>query len=329
MTRVVRFREEGGPDVLQIEDVEIAAPAAGEVRIRVKALGINRAEVMFRSGEYLLAPSFPQGLGYEAAGEIEAVGDDVTEFAVGDAVSVIPAFQFDEYALYGELALAPARAVVKHPANLDWVAAAGSWMQFVTAWGALVDIAGLSAGETVLIPAASSSVGLAAIQIANAVGATPIALTRTRDKARVLADEGAAHVIVTQEQDLVAEVKRLTDGHGARVVFDPVGGPAFAKLCAAASEHAILFIYGALSDAPTPLPVLSVLGGLQTVRGYQLFEVTNDDARLERAKQFVMDGLANGTLTPRIDRVFDFDEIVAAHRYMESNQQIGKIVVTL
>ena len=173
MTRVVRFREEGGPDVLQIEDVEIAAPAAGEVRIRVKALGINRAEVMFRSGEYLLAPSFPQGLGYEAAGEIEAVGNDVTEFAVGDAVSVIPAFQFDEYALYGELALAPARAVVKHPAHLDWVAAAGSWMQFVTAWGALVDIAGLSAGETVLIPAASSSVGLAAIQIANAVGATP------------------------------------------------------------------------------------------------------------------------------------------------------------
>ncbi|MBH02992.1 MAG: hypothetical protein CMP08_02530 [Xanthomonadales bacterium] len=327
MARAVRFDEEGGPEVLRIDTVDVADPAPGEVRIRTKALGINRAEVMFRSGQYLLQPDFPQGLGYEAAGEIESVGPDITEFAPGDAVSVIPAFQFDEYALYGDLVLAPARAVVKHPAHLDWIEAAGSWMQFMTAWGALIDIAGLGRNETVLIPAASSSVGLAAIQVANAVGARPIALTRTHDKADVLRDEGAYAVIVTETDDLVAEVMQLTDNQGARVVFDPAGGPQFAELSKATAEHGILFIYGALSDEATPLPLFSVLGGLQTVRGYQLFEITGDDARLARGKSFIVDGLASGTLKPRIDRIFDFEDIVGAHRYMESNQQIGKIVV--
>lgn len=329
MTRAVRFHEEGGPEVLTIDDVTVAEPGPGEVRIRVRALGINRAEVMFRAGQYLLEPSFPQGLGYEAAGEIESVGPDVSQFSPGDAVSVIPAFQFDEYALYGDEVLAPARAVVKNPPHLDWIEAAGSWMQFVTAWGALVDIAGLGEDDTVLIPAASSSVGLAAIQIANRVGARPIALTRTDDKTAAIRAEGAFEVIVTERQDLVTEVMRLTDGKGARVVFDPVGGPMLEALSRATAEHGIVFVYGALSDQPTPLPLLSVLGGLQTVRGYQLFEVTGDDARLERAKRFVVDGLASGELKPRIDRTFAFDDIVEAHRYMESNQQIGKIVVTL
>ncbi|RJS91782.1 zinc-dependent alcohol dehydrogenase family protein [Salinisphaera sp. Q1T1-3] len=329
MTRVVRFHEEGGPEVLRIDDVEVAEPGPGEIRLRVKALGINRAEVMFRKGEYLIAPQFPQGLGYEAAGEVESVGPNVTEFAVGDAVSVIPAFQFDEYALYGETVLAPARAAVKHPAHLDWTEAAGSWMQFMTAWGALIDIAKLGEGDTVLIPAASSSVGLAAIQIANAVGARPIALTRSQSKVAMLQSEGAADVVVTEDSDLVTEVMRLTDGHGARVVFDPVGGPTFAELSRATAEHGILFIYGALSDQPTPLPLLSMLGGLQTARGYQLFEITGDDARLARGKRFIVDGLESGALKPRIDRTFAFDDIVDAHRYMESNQQIGKIVVTV
>ena len=117
-------------------------------------------------------------------------------------------------------------------------------MQFATAYGALIDIAQVKAGDVVLIPAASSSVGLAAIQIANLVGATPIALTRTNAKRRRLVDAGAVHVIATEEQDLVTEVKKLTGGKGARVVFDPVGKTTFVKLAAATAEHGILFLYG-------------------------------------------------------------------------------------
>ena len=178
-----------------------------------------------------------------------------------------------------------------------------------------------------MIPAASSSVGIAAIQIANLVGATPIAPTRKSDKRAELTKLGAAHVIATQEQDLAAEVNRLTGGKGVRVVFDPVAGPTLERLTAATASKGIIFEYGNLSSEPTPLPLFDVLGKLLTIRGYVLFEITSDPARLERGKEFVVAGLASGKLKPIIAKTFSFEDIVAAHRYLESNTQIGKIVV--
>ena len=240
MARVVRFHQTGGPEVLKIEQVDVPPPGPGEVRIAVKALGLNRAEAMFRSGHYLEQPQFPARLGYEAAGIVEALGEGVQGLKVGDAVSTIPAFSQNQYGVYGDTAIVPAFAVAKHPASLSWTEAAAVWMQYATAYGALIDIAGLKAGDTLLIPAASSSVGIAAIQIARMVGAMPVALTRGSGKRKALLDAGAAHVIATEEQDLVAEVKKLTGGKGARLVFDPVAGPTLAKLTAAMAERGIL-----------------------------------------------------------------------------------------
>jgi NADPH:quinone reductase-like Zn-dependent oxidoreductase len=191
MPRAIRFYQTGGPEVLKIESVDLAGPGVGEVRIAVKALGLNRAESMFRSGQYLEQPSFPARLGYEAAGIVEAVGQGVTGFEPGDAVSTVPAFSQNQYGVYGDVAIVPAAAVAKHPPSLSWTEAAAIWMQYLTAYGALIEIATLGEGDTVLIPAASSSVGIAAIQIANLVGATPIALTRTPDKRAALEQLGA------------------------------------------------------------------------------------------------------------------------------------------
>jgi NADPH:quinone reductase-like Zn-dependent oxidoreductase len=329
MARIVRFHQTGGPEVLKIEHVEPKPPGPGEVRIAVKALGLNRAESMFRSGQYLEEPIVPARLGYEAAGTVDAVGPGVTGFKVGDAVSTIPAFSQNQYGVYGDTATVPAFAVAKHPASLSWVDAAAIWMQYATAYGALVEVAGLKAGETLLIPAASSSVGIAAIQIAKMVGATPIALTRRSNKSNALRELGAAHVIATEEQDLVAEVNKLTGGDGARVVFDPVGGPTVTKLVAAMATHGMLILYGALSPEPTPLPLFETLGKYLTIRGYVLFEIVTNPKALERTKKFIVDGLATGKLKPVIAKTFPFEEIVEAHRYLESNQQIGKIVVTV
>ena len=329
MTRIVRFHRLGGPDVLQLENLEVPPPGPGEVRIQVKALGLNRAESMYRSGIYLEQPSFPSRIGYEASGTVESVGSGVEGFAPGDVVSTIPAFSQGQYGVYGEVATVPAAAVVKHPANLSWEEATSIWMQYLTAYGALIDIAKLTRGDIVLIPAASSSVGIAALQIANMVGAVPIALTRTDDKRDALLGLGAAHVIATETQDLVAEVQRLTNGKGARVVFDPVGGPTIHKLTSVMSQQGILFIYGALSPDPTPLPLYDVLGKSLTIRGYLLFEITSNPARLAAGKQFVIDGLAAGQLKPVIAKTFPLEDIVAAHTYLESNQQIGKVVVTV
>jgi NADPH:quinone reductase-like Zn-dependent oxidoreductase len=329
MARIVRFYQTGGPEVLKLEHVDVPPPGPGEVRIAVKALGLNRAEAMFRSGHYLEQPRFPARLGYEAAGTVEALGEGVRGLAVGDAVSTIPAFSQNQYGVYGDTATVPASAVARHPASLSWAEAAALWMQYATAYGALIDIAGLKAGDTLLIPAASSSVGLAAIQMARMVGATPVALTRHGSKRKALLDAGAAHVIATEEQDLVTEVKKLTGGKGARVVFDPVGGPTVGKLTAAMAPRGILFLYGALSPEPTPLPLMDVVSKSLTVRGYVLFEFTSDPPRLDRARQFIVEGLAAGKLKPLIARTFPLEQVVEAHRYMESNQQVGKIVVTV
>ncbi len=329
MAKVVRFHKIGGPEVLQLDEVEVAPPKQGEIQIRVKALGLNRAESMFRSGQYLEEPRFPARLGYEASGTVAAVGPGVQGFKAGDAVSVIPSFSLNEYGLYGEVANAPAHAVTHHPASLSWVDAAAVWMQYLTAYGAIIDIAGLKAGDSILIPAASSSVGLAAIQLARRVGATPIALTRGHAKRQALKDAGAAHVISTDEQDLVKEVLGLTSGKGARVVFDPVGGPTFAKLAEATAHRGTLFLYGALSTEPTPLPLFTTLAKWLTIRGYVMMEITSNPGRLERALEFINEGLADGSLKPIIAKTFPLKDIVEAHRYLESNQQIGKVVVTV
>src|ERR1700754_624083 len=153
MSRVVRFHETGGPEVLKIEEFDVPPPGKGEVQIRNHALGLNRAESMFRSGQYLEEPRLPARLGYEAAGTVAAVGPDVRGFKVGDAVSTIPSFSLNDYGLYGDLANAPAHAAVKHPESLSWEEAAAVWMQYLTAYGALIDIAGLTRGDTVVIPA--------------------------------------------------------------------------------------------------------------------------------------------------------------------------------
>src|SRR5262245_33357856 len=329
MSKIVRFHRIGGPEVLQIDTLDLPAPGSGEVRIQVKALGLNRAEAMFRSGQYLETPTPPSKLGYEAAGVVDAVGPGVTGLKTGDAVSTIPSFSQGQYGVYGDLALVPASAVARHPTSLSWNEAAAVWMQYMTAYGALIDIAKLTTGDVVLIPAASSSVGIAAIQIANRVGAVPIALTRKPDKANALLELGASHVVSTDTQDLVAEVKKLTAGRGARVVFDPVGGPTVVKLAAAMAPHGILFQYGALSAEPTPLPLWDLLSKTLTIRGYVLFEIVSDPARREAGVRWIVEGLESGKLRPVIAKTFPLAEIVAAHRYLESNQQIGKIVVTV
>ena len=329
MARHVRFHKTGGPEVLQIDEVPTPEPKAGEVRISVRALGLNRAESMYRTGRYVIEPAFPATMGYEASGVIDAIGPDVSGLAVGDPVAVIPAFMFDQYGLYGDLVIAPARAVVKNPSGVSWEVAAATWMPFTTAWGALIDLADLGKGDFVVLSAASSSVGLAAMQIAHSVGATPIAITRNGEKVDALRQAGFTHVLQTGLDDVTAEIMRISGGAGARVVFDPVGGPDFENIVKATSKEAIVFIYGALSHDATQVPVLHVLGKHTTIRGYEFIEVTDDDEKLARAKAFITEGLSAGKFSPQIAKVFPFDEIVEATRFLESNAQFGKIVVKL
>lgn len=329
MARIVKFKETGGPDVLKIVDVPLEEPGEGEVRLKVEAFGLNRAEILFRQGLYLQNPTLPSRIGYEASGIIDAVGADVQGFKVGDRVSTIPAFMMGKYGSYGESAVMPAHAVTPYADNLSPVEGTAIWMKYLTAYGALIEFGKLKKGEVVLITAASSSVGLAAIQITKSQGGIAVATTRGPEKKQALLDAGADHVIVTNETDVAKGIKKITGGKGARLIFDPVSGPLLQQLAAAASPGGTIFEYGALSMAPAPYPLFEALGKGLTIKGYTLFLISGDPEKLARGKKFINEGLASGVLKPVIARTFTFEKIAEAHAYMESNQQIGKIVVTL
>ena len=327
--RIVRFHQTGEAEVLLLETLPLPEPAAGEVRLRVKAIGLNRAEVMFRRGQYLIQPQLPSLLGYEASGTIEAVGAGVDTSLIGKIVSTVPAFAADKYGVYGEVAIVPIHAIAAYPASLSFEQGTSIWMQYLTAYGALIQQGKLAKGDFVLITAASSSVGIAAIEIARAEGAISIATTRTSQKKAELLALGANHVIVTEEEDLAARVQEITGGKGTRIAFDPIGGKGLEAIAGAASTSGIIFEYGSLSTEPTPYPLFSALSKHLTIKGYTLFEVVADPAVFAKAKQYVFDHLQSGAFNPRIDKIFPLDQIAEAHRYMESNAQVGKIVVTV
>jgi NADPH:quinone reductase-like Zn-dependent oxidoreductase len=298
--RVVRFHATGGPEVLKIETEPIPEPSEGEVRLRVKAIGLNRAEIMFREGRYLEPPAFPAKLGYEAAGVVDAVGPDVDKSWLGKKVSTMPAFVMTKYGVYGEVAIVPVSAIAVYPDKLTPEQGTSIWMQYLTAYGGLVEYGKVTKGDFVVLTAASSSVGIAAIEIVNVEGATSIATTRTAKKKKALMDAGAKHVIVTEEEDFLTRVKEITGGKGPRVIFDPIGGKGIEQLAQAAAYHGTIFEYGALAPEPTPFPLFAALDKGLTVRGYTLREIFPNPKLRAKAQKYVFDHVKKGDFKPKI-----------------------------
>lgn len=325
MSRIIRFHEFGLSDVLCFEHADIGRPGPREARIRVHAIGLNRAEASYRAGHFGVPP-FPSTIGFEAAGTIEELGTEVTGFAVGDAVAVVPGLMMHEYGTYGEELLFPADMLVPIPTGMPMEKAAASWMQFLTAYG-LISAGDLKAGDHVLITAASSSVGLAAIQIANRLNAIPIAVTRTHAKRQALERHGAAHVIASGEEAMVDRLSAYTNGAGARVIFDSVGGETLPQLVETVAYRGTIILYGTLAGPTAPLPLVEGMNKGVTVRCYSIRDILADPAERENAFAFIHAGMASGALDAVIDRIFPFEEIRAAHDYLESNGQFGKIVV--
>jgi NADPH:quinone reductase-like Zn-dependent oxidoreductase len=330
MPRIVRFHRTGDADVLQLDEIAMPEAGRGEVVVAVRAFGLNRAEVMFRRGEYpQYQPEFPSALGYEAAGTVLAVGEGVSAFAPGDRVATIPSFKMGRYWSYGEVACVPEHAVAPLPAHLSFEEGAAIWMPFMTCYGALIEYGRLAAGEHLVVRAASSSVGLAAIQMAKRLGAKTIAVTRTSAKREWIEAAGADHLIASDEEDMIARILDITGGRGAEMIMDPVAGPDLERLAQAIAYQGRLFVYGRLDARPAIFPVgLGLAKGL-TMRGYSLFEIINFPEKYEAGKRHVQAGLAAGDYRPVVGATFPLADVVAAHRYMESNAQHGKIVVTV
>lgn len=329
MPKTVRFHKLGGPENLVIEDLPSRQPGPGEVKLRVEAVGLNRAEALYMRGQYFERPELPSRIGYEAAGVVEAVGSGVDAAWLGKKVATIPGYSQNKFGVLGEEAIVEEVSLAEYPAKLSSVEGAAVWMQYMTAYGALILIGKVAAGDFVVIPAASSSVGLAAIQLVKDAGGAAITATRTSKKKRELLELGADHVIATEEEDLPKRVAEITGGKGARIVFDPVAGPYVETLAQASAQGGILILYGGLSMQPTPFPFMAALSRGMSMRAYTLMEVRRNPELLKAAKQYIYDRLADGRLHPKIAKTFPLAQAREAYEYLESNQQIGKVVITI
>lgn len=329
MPKIVRFHQYGGPENLRVDELPSQQPGENEVRLRVEAVGLNRAESMYYHDQYLEHAELPARLGYEAAGVIDAVGPGVDKSWIGKRASTIPGFLMTQYGILGEEAVVPAAMLGEYPEKLSAVEGAAIWMQYLTAWGALVHYGQVAKGDFVVITAASSSVGIAAIEIVKDAGGIAIAATRTSKKRDELLSLGADHVIATEEEDLVARVKEITSGKGARIVFDPISGPIVEKLAEATAPLGIIFEYGALSYEPTPFPLFAALSKGLTIRGYTLREIAHRPEVLSIAKKYIYDRLADSRFVPKIAKTFPLAQTVEAYQYLESNAQVGKVVITI
>jgi NADPH:quinone reductase len=326
MAKIVRVHEFGGPSSLRIEDIDVGDPGPGEVRIRVGAFGLNRVEALYRAGDF--GPvSFPAKIGYEAAGIIDAVGPGVSEWEPGQRVAALYGLSMERYGTYGEEILYPADMLVPVPEEQSLVDAAASWMMYGTAY-ALVEVADVGPGDIVIISAASSSVGIAAIQIANDHGAIAVAVTRGHEKAEALRAAGAAHVIVSDHEDLATRVMEITEGRGARIAFDAVGGAPLAGLLNAMAPLGTVIVYGMLGGVSTELMLPQIMIKNLTIRGLSADLLVKQSRTRENLIDYISSGLARGALKPVIDRVFDLSEIASAHSFLEGGTHVGKIVVT-
>ncbi|PSR64933.1 MULTISPECIES: zinc-dependent alcohol dehydrogenase family protein [Nocardia] len=326
MSRVVVFDQFGGPDVMHLIEEPVVEPAAGEVRVRIEAFAVNPLDRMMRSGVSPAPVALPHArLGVEGTGVIDAVGPEVAGLQTGDPVVLTAVPDANIRGSYAEYTTVPASRVVARPAGLAVVEAAAVWVAYSTAYGALVEKAGMRPGDHVLVTAASGGVGRAAMQIANQIGAVPLAVTRDAAKKDELIAAGAAAVIATDQVNIAEAVRHHTGGSGADIVLDLVRGPGQRELVAAVRPGATLVAAGFLDPRPTPFPD----GVPLTLHTYQSFEHTLDAVVVKRMAAFLTAGVRLGAVRPAIDKVFAIDDVVEAHRHLEKGVHAGKIVVTV
>jgi len=329
----------GPPEVIQIRDTPDAAPKAGEVRIAVRAAGVNFADVMARLGLYPDAPPLPAVVGYEVAGVIDNVGAGVGEFHAGDRVLALTRFGG-----YASSVVVPVAQVFATPASLTDLEAAAIPVNYLTAALALYKLANITAGETVLVYGAGGGVGIAATQLAKRRQATVIG-TASAAKIDAIRALGVDHAIDHRRQDVASEVRRITAGRGVDVVLDPIGGRSFSISYRLLAPLGRMVIYGASSLAsgerrnllrvlrtmlqmPSFKP-LSLMNANRSVMGLNLGHLWTEQDQLRGTMKMILDEAAAGRLRPVVAQTFPLERAGDAHRFLQSRANVGKVVLKM
>ncbi|WP_251978770.1 zinc-dependent alcohol dehydrogenase family protein [Salinicola avicenniae] len=336
MPRAIQFQRYGDADVLEIIDRQLPAPAPGEVLVAVDVIGVNWVDMLWRRNMGSTEAKLPAGLGTEMAGTVIEVGADVTRVAPGDRVASIPAFDPNRYATYAERTLLPEAALIRYPDRLSPAEACVHYMPSLVSWLGLREVADLQPDETVLITSACHIGGPYAIQVARALGAKVIAATRYESGIEYLKSLGAHAVIHTESQDVVSRINKLTDDHGIDVALDVLGGRQLNLLGEVMATRGRLILYGMLGGNDTSFPAQAAFRKniqffvhcLSNFSGKPQNGIPQNREALDRAIADIDRMTRDGLIRPQIDRRFAFEEIVEAHRYLETcaNHQ-GRIVV--
>ena len=323
--RAIVCKEFGPAERLSVEPIELAAPGPGEVRVRVEAAGVNFPDTLMVQGKYQVRPPLPFTPGAELAGVVEEVGDGVEEFQPG-----MPVIGMVGVGAFAEIANVSASRLLQRPSEMDAVTGAGFSMTYGTSMHALKQRANLSAGETVLVLGASGGVGLAAVELAKAMGATVIAAASSPEKLEVAKKAGADHLLDYSSENLKERVKELTGGKGADVVYDPVGGDLLEQAVRATAWGGRVLVVGFAAGEIPKIPAnLLLLKGCALVG---VFFGTFRDRDPELNKQNFEEMFAwwrEGKLKPLVSRTLDLAEVKEAFRILTAREAIGKLVLTM
>ena len=325
MARAVRFHEVGGPEVLRVEDVQVGEPGPGEVRIRHHAVGCNFADTYFRSGYYPVQP--PCGIGVEGAGTIEAVGDGVTGFSVGDRV----AYNGSPLGAYATERVMPAAPLFKLPDAISFEDAAASTMRGLSAtyWLAKPNPR-MKAGDTILLHAAAGGVGLLAIQLAKLMGLRVIGTVSSEEKAEKAKAFGCDEIIFYRREDVAARVKDLTDGQGVETVFDSIGKDTFEASLKSLKRRGVLVGCGTASGPIPPIDAFQMMlqGSVYFTRP-AFADYYADPAERAELSSLWFGHLAARRIQVEIGQRYALDDCVAAHRDLEAGKTIGSSIFVL
>ncbi|MFJ4373988.1 zinc-dependent alcohol dehydrogenase family protein [Pseudomonas japonica] len=337
MSRMIRFHKFGQSEVLKIEELPTPVPAAGEVQIRVQAIGVSWYDVLWRQN---LAPSqarLPAGIGHEMAGVVTAVGEGVEDLAVGDKVASFPATSPNEHPVYGEVIVLPRTALTRYPDILTPIEASVHYTPLLIAYFAYVDLARARAGQTALITDASHCAGPAFVQLGKALGLKVIAATRDAAEREPLLKLGADKVIVTEEQDLLMQINKYTDNRGVDMVLDGLGGPQMSLLGDVLAPRGSLVLYGLQGGNQTPFPACAAFQKniqffvhcIGNFTGKPELGITQDQVALHRALRDINQFTADRQLLPQIIQVYPFERVGDAHRHMDECPCGGRVVLEL
>jgi len=317
----VRVYQFGGLEALENEDVAVPDPGEGEARVKIEAIGVNFIDIYHRIGRY--QGSLPLTLGQEAAGIVDAVGPNVTDVKIGDRVAYASV-----QGAYAEYAITPVWRLVPVPTQVDAQHAAAVMLQGMTAHYLTHGTYPLKAGETALVHAAGGGTGQLLVQIAKRRGARIIGTASTEEKAALAREAGADEVILYTQTDFEVEVKRLTNNKGVDVVYDSVGKDTFDKSLNCLRRRGYMVLYGQSSGSVPPVDpqTLNAKGSLFLTRPF-LQHYTADRAELLSRVNDLFTWIAAGELKVRIDKTFPLADVAEAHRYLESRQSKGKIIL--